>query len=110
MNILDELTIYQATDEQILGELHDRLVRMRRSCCFSQQELSELSGVSIATIKRIETQKDRDLSITVLIRLLRTMTQMEGISRLVPEVPESPFISREDGKRAVRISSKTRRA
>lgn len=109
MNVLDELTIYQATDEQILCELHDRLVRMRRSCCFTQQELSELSGVSIATIKRIETQKDRDLSITVLIRLLRAMTQMEGISRLVPEVPESPFISREGGKRAVRISSKTRR-
>lgn len=106
MNILDELTIYQATDEQILCELHDRLVRMRRSCCFSQQELADLSGVSIATIKRIETQRNKDISLTVLIRLLRTMTQMEGLDVLVPEVPESPFLSMKDGKTVQRVSSK----
>lgn len=110
MNILDEQTIYQATDEQILSEIHDRLVRMRRSCCFSQQELSELSGISIATIKRIESRKDKDISITVIIRLLRAMTQMEGIGLLVPEVPESPFLSRKGGKQPIRISNKTRRA
>ena len=109
MKILDEQTIYRATDEQILGELHDRLVRMRRSCCFSQQELADLSGVSIATIKRIETQRDKDISLTVLIRLLRTMTQMEGLGTLVPEVPESPFLSLKDGKTAQHVSSKRKR-
>lgn len=108
MNVLDELTVYQATDEQILAELHERLARMRRSCCFSQQELSDLSGVSIATIKRIETQKDKDISLTSIIRLLRTMTRMEGIEKLVPEVPDSPFLSGKDVKRAMRVSSKSR--
>lgn len=91
---MDELTIYPATDEQIIGELHDKLVRMRRLCCFSQQDISDLSGVSIATIKRIEMQKDKNMSITVMIRPLRTMTQMKSIGRLVPEVPDSSFISR----------------
>ena len=104
MKILDEQIIYQATDEQILGELHDRLVRMRRSCCFSQQELADLSGVSIATIKRIETQRDKDISLIVLIRLLRTMTQMEGIGTLVPEVPEAPSLAMQDGPTAPRVS------
>ena len=109
MKILDEQTIYQATDDLTLGELHDRLVRMRRSCCFSQQELADLSGVSIATIKRIETQRDKDISLIVLIRLLRTMTQMEGIGTLVPEVPESPFLAMKDGTTARRVSSKRKR-
>lgn len=109
MKILDEQTIYQATDEQILGELHDRLVRMRRSCCFSQRELADLSGVSIATIKRIETQRDKDISLIVLIRLLRTMTQMEGIGTLVPEVPESPFLAMKDCTTVRRVSSKRKR-
>lgn len=109
MKILDEQTIYRATDEQILGELHDRLVRMRRSCCFSQQELSDLSGVSIATIKRIETQRDKDISLSTLIRLLRTMTQMEGIGGLIPEVPDSPFLSQKNGKTAQRVSRKRKR-
>ena len=109
MKILDEQIIYQATDEQILGELHDRLVRMRRSCCFSQQELADLSGVSIATIKRIETQRDKDISLIVLMRLRRTMPQMEGIGTLVPEVPESPFLAMKDGTTARRVSSKRKR-
>ena len=109
MNILDEQMIFQATDEQILGELHERLVKMRRSCCFSQRELAELSGVSIATIKRIETHKDKDISLTVIIRLLRTMTRMEGIGGLVPEVPDSPFLLHEDGKTSRRVSSKCKR-
>lgn len=60
-------------------------------------------------IKRIETQRDKDISLAVLIRLLRAMTQMEGIGVLVPEVPESPFLSLKDGKTAQRVSSKRKR-
>lgn len=53
---------------------------------------------------------DELIGITVIIRLLRAMTQMEGIGLLVPEVPESPFLSRKGGKQPIRISNKTRRA
>lgn len=107
MNALDELLIYQASDGEIIGELQNRLVRMRRSCCFSQQKLSELSGVSIATIKRLESQSSQDISLAVVIRLLRSMTQLDGVSKLIPEVPDSPFITRKKGQSAKRISSKT---
>jgi len=107
MNALDELLIYKASDGEIIGELQNRLIQMRRSCCFSQQKLSELSGVSIATIKRLESHNSQDISLTVIIRLLRSMSQLDGVSKLIPEVPDSPFISRKNGKTAKRISSKT---
>lgn len=109
MDILDALLIYESTDEQILGELHRRLAAMRRSCCLSQEELSQRSGVSIATIKRIEGQTGQDISMSVLIKLLRSMTQLEGVGTLVPKLPDSPYAVKADGTRMTRISSRLRK-
>ena len=109
MDILDALMIYESTDEQILGELHCRLAAMRRSCCLSQEELAQRSGVSIATIKRIEGQKKQDISISVLIKLLRAMNQLEGVGTLIPKLPDSPFTLRADGTKVKRISSRLRK-
>lgn len=110
MDILNSLMIYESTDEQILGELHSRLAAMRRSCCLSQEELAQLSGVSIATIKRLEGQKSQDISISVLIKLLRAMTQLEGIGTLVPKLPDSPYALKADGTKMKRISSRLRKS
>lgn len=108
MDILDALIIYEASDNQILGEIHKRLAAMRRNCCLSQEELSQRAGVSIATIKRIECQPEQDISISVLIKLLRSMTQLEGIGTLVPTLPDSPYVLKADGTRMKRISSRLR--
>jgi transcriptional regulator with XRE-family HTH domain len=92
----DEYTVRDLSDGEIVGELCKRLKALRRSCCFSQQELSERSGVSIASVKRIETGAAKDINILTIIRLLRAMGMLDGVAGLVPEVPESPFL--EDGK------------
>ncbi len=109
MDILDALMIYESTDEQILGEIRKRLSRMRRSCCLSQEELSQRSGVSIATIKRIEGRAPQDISMSILIKLLRSMTQLEGIGTLVPKLPDSPYAIKADGTKMIRISSRLRK-
>lgn len=79
-------------NEEIIREICSRLKKLRRNCCLSQEELSDISGVSIATIKRIETQSGQDISISNLIKLLKSMTRMEGLVHLIPDVPESPFL------------------
>lgn len=109
MDNLDALMIYESTDEQILAELHKRLAGMRRSCCLSQEELSQRSGVSIATIKRVEGQTAQDISLSVIIKLLRAMTQLEGVGTLVPKLPDSPYAIKADGTRMTRISSRLRK-
>ena len=109
MDILDALMIYESSDEQILEEIHRRLAGMRRSCCLSQEELSQRSGVSIATIKRIEGQTAQDISLSVLIKILRSMTQLEGVGTLVPKLPDSPYAIKADGTRMRRISSRLRK-
>lgn len=82
---------------------------MRRSCCLSQEELSQRSGVSIATIKRIEGQAPQDIRLSILIKLLRSMTQLEGVGTLVPKLPDSPFAIKADGTKMTRISSRLRK-
>lgn len=94
----DEYTVYEFSDEEIIGELCKRLKAARRGCCYSQQDLAGLSGVSIASIKRIETGSVKDLNVCTLIKLMRPMGMLEGFANLVPEVPESPFLEDGDGE------------
>ena len=94
----DEYTIYEFSDEEIVHELCRKLKSVRRSCCYSQQDLSELSGVSIASIKRIETASVNDINVGTLIKVMRTTGMLDGFSRLLPDVPESPFMTDRPGE------------
>ena len=91
-NILDRYTIYDFSDEAIILELCKKIRKLRRSCCISQTELAQKSGVSIASIKRIEAGTVTDLNICTLIKILRACGKLEGMAELIPDVPDSPFL------------------
>ena len=88
----DRYTIYDFSDEAIILEICGKVRNLRRSCCISQTELAKKSGVSIASIKRIETGAVSDLNVCTLIKILRACGNLEGMADLVPDVPESPFL------------------
>lgn len=91
--VLDRYTVYDYTDEDIIDNLCDRLKALRRSCCVSQQELAEKSGVSIITVKRIESGEMKDLRFGTLIKILRATGTLEGMAELIPPCPESPYLT-----------------
>ena len=88
----DRYTIYSFSDEAIVKEICHKVKSLRRSCCVSQQEFAERSGVSIASVKRIEAGTIADLNICTLIKIMRACGVLEGFADLVPDVPESPFL------------------
>lgn len=88
----DRYTIYGFSDEAIVAQICHKIKAMRRSCCVSQQEFAERSGVSIASVKRIEAGTVADLNICTLIKIMRACGVLEGFAELVPDVPESPFL------------------
>ena len=97
--IFDRYTIYDFSEEAIILELCEKIRKLRRSCCISQTELAQKSGVSIASIKRIETGSVTDLNICTLIKILRACGKLEGMAELIPDVPDSPFlIAQKTGK------------
>ncbi|WP_270216435.1 helix-turn-helix domain-containing protein, partial [Parabacteroides distasonis] len=97
-------------------EICKRVKAIRLSCCFSQQEFADKAGVSIITIKRIESCKVNDITLSTLLKILRISGTLEGVVGLVPELPDSPFLINENlinektGKRIQRINSKRKMA
>lgn len=55
----DRYTIYDFSDEAIVLEICSKVKAMRRSCCVTQQEFAEQSGVSVASVKGIESGAKR---------------------------------------------------
>lgn len=98
MNKFNEQMIYDCNNIEIIEQINKRLKSLRVNCLLSQEELASKSGVSIATIKRIEGSKPYDVSISTVIKLLRTMSELQSIVNIIPEVPISPFLLDEQGK------------
>ena len=93
--LYDTYTIYEFSDESIVKEICKRVKAIRLSCCFSQQEFADKAGVSIITIKRIESCKVNDIALSTLLKILRISGTLEGVVGLVPELPDSPFLINE---------------
>ena len=109
--LYDTYSIYEFSDESIVKEICKRVKAIRLSCCFSQQEFADKAGVSIITIKRIESCKVNDITLSTLLKILRISGTLEGVVGLVPELPDSPFlINEKTGKRIQRINSKRKMA
>lgn len=107
--IFDEFNIYDFSDDEIIEEICKRLKAVRRSCCYSQQDLATYSGVSIASIKRIESGAVKDMNIGTIIKLMRETGTLEGFAKLVPEIPESPFLENRSGEKTKKHCRKSYR-
>ncbi len=88
-------------------KLKDRFKELRKELNVTQQEFADKAGVSIITIKRIESCKVSDIALSTLLKILRISGTLEGVVGLVPELPDSPFlINEKTGKRIQRINGK----
>jgi putative transcriptional regulator len=76
------------SDEAVLAELGSRLARTRLERNLSQQQLAHESGVSKATVERLEAGEP--IKSTSLIRVLRSLGMLEALDRLLPEPLPSP--------------------
>lgn len=100
-------TIYDFSDADIIQELCQKLKDIRLSCCLSQQEFAAQCGVSVITIKRIESGKANDITMGTLLKIMRISGTLEGIVDLLPDLPASPYlINEKTGQRVQRFNSK----
>ena len=105
--VFDRYTIYEFSDGEIIGRLCQKVKAVRLSCCFSQKEFAEKCGVSIITIKRIESYAVNDITLGTLLKIMRVSGILEGIVDLIPDLPESLYlINEKTGKMVQRFNSK----
>lgn len=80
--------IYAMTDLMILSRIGTRLKSLRLKQNITQESLSEAANVSLSVVKSVEKGAIR--STDVLLRLLRTLGQLEVLLPLVEEQQMSP--------------------
>ena len=69
--------------------------------------MADKCGVSIITIKRIESGRVKDITMGTLLKIMRTSGTLEGIVDIIPDLPESPFLVNEKtGQRIKRFNSR----
>lgn len=77
------------TENQILERLAKRLKDYRIRKNYTQKDLAEKSGVSLASIQKIEQGKS--VSFNLLLAVLRSLRLLNNLEALVPDVSISPI-------------------
>ncbi len=78
---------YFMTDEQIGKEFGQRIKSLRLRKNWSQQEISEFTGLSINAIKSVEGGKGKIQSLIKILRALKSLDQLDGF---LPDPGPSP--------------------
>jgi transcriptional regulator with XRE-family HTH domain len=99
----------QTTDAAALAELGARLRRHRIRRNLTQQDLAHEAGVSVDTVKRLES--GRAIGTDNLLRALRVLGLVEALGVAIPEPPPSPLERlAHQGAERQRVRHSTRRS
>lgn len=79
----------ELTDEAVLGELGDRLARLRLQRNLTQRQLAEEAGVDRKAVLRLEGGDP--VQLVTLMRVLRALGRLDALDALVPELSPSPI-------------------
>lgn len=83
------MDLARRTDDEILGEIGDRLRRYRLQGNITQADLARQAGVSLRTLGNIETGRDAQLG--TIIRLLRALGRLDALDSFLPPAGVSPM-------------------
>ena len=91
--------LFEYSTPELVRMLGTRFKEYRMRCNLTQKEVSELSGVGLTTIHKFENGTAGNLSLSTFILLLKVVGQINSLDDILPELPESPYLMREDEKK-----------
>ena len=96
------------TDAELLRQIGGALERLRLNRNLTQGDLARMAGVSKSTVERLEAGGSSQL--TNLLRILRALDLIEGLSLLLPETSAGPIEQvKRRGRQRQRATSPGRR-
>lgn len=80
-----------------------RLRDYRLHLRMARKEVSEVASVGKTTLYRFESGNMADISFSTLLRLLKTIEHGEKWEELLPELPKSLYMYKDNDKRTQRV-------
>lgn len=94
---------YEYSIPELVSILGGRFRDYRMRSNMTQKDVAEQSGVTINTIHRFENGMVPNMSISTFLLLLKAIRCIDGLDDLLPELPESLYLMKDNGKKAQRI-------
>lgn len=94
--------IYASSNAELVKMLGKRFKTYRIKCRMTQSEMADQTGVSVPTIRSFENGRSLNISLQVLLALMRSVGQLEQIDCLFPEItvnPKDVFLGKQQPKR-----------
>ena len=82
--------IYAISNTELVRMLGRRFKVYRIQCRLTQRDVAEQTGVSILTIRSFENGRSANVSLQVLLALMRSVGRLEQIESVLPELPQNP--------------------
>ena len=94
--------IYASSNAELVKLLGRRFKAYRIQSRMTQSDISDRTGVSVPTIRSFENGRSLNISLQVLLALMRGVGQLEQIDCLFPEITVNPkdiFLGKQQPKR-----------
>ncbi|MDO4511279.1 MAG: helix-turn-helix transcriptional regulator [Bacteroidales bacterium] len=94
---------YEYSTPELVRLLGARFKEYRMRCNLTQKEVAVRSGIGMTTIHKFESGTAGNLSLSTFLLLLKAIDQIDALDKVLPELPESPYLMRKNEKKAQRI-------
>lgn len=88
---------------EVMRTLGFRFREYRMGLNFTRKQVAEQTGLSMTTLYKLETGNLTDMSMGTMLKLLRVVGLYENWNKLLPELPESPYLYKSDFTKKQRI-------
>lgn len=94
---------YEFSIPELVRLLGTRFKDYRMRSHMTQRDVAEQSGLTVNTIHKFENGLVPNMSLSTFLLLLKAIGCINDIDELMPELPESPYLVKDDGRKAQRI-------
>lgn len=89
---------YEYSIPELTKLLGQRFKDYRLRSNMTQKEVSEQSGITITTIHKFENGTSGNMSLGTFLLLLKAIGQIDALDELLPELPPSAYLMKEEKK------------
>jgi transcriptional regulator with XRE-family HTH domain len=101
---MTDYTEYSAPE--LVKVLGVRFKDYRLRAQLTQKDVAELTGLTVPTIQRFENGLSGNITLGTFLLLMKAIGCINGLDELMPDQPESPYLYKDNNKKAQRVRHK----